>query len=187
VAAGAIRDPSFFRPLKVKGGFCALTGRAAFLFRRNPMECEKRREGKSVALGRGPGGLCFGVCHGCCGKRGSWLGHGLCIGGIKRNRAMCGLPGSEGVTPFFRQRPTRGCEGQRRQVGGAFALSCVCPRTGRDRQPHGINTRNGNNLGRIGNVASSHVAGHADPHPPPQKHSLRVGSLLGTVNLTGHQ
>src|SRR6185295_4970829 len=34
-AAGAIRDPFFFRPLRVKGGFCALTGRAAFLFRGN--------------------------------------------------------------------------------------------------------------------------------------------------------
>src|SRR5215813_3065552 len=29
----------FFRPLGVKGFFCARTGRAAFLFRRNPMEC----------------------------------------------------------------------------------------------------------------------------------------------------
>src|SRR5262245_11663708 len=28
----------FFRPLRVKGLFCALAGRAAFLFRRNPME-----------------------------------------------------------------------------------------------------------------------------------------------------
>src|SRR5262245_58134639 len=26
------QDPSFFRPLRVKGAFCALTGRAAFLF-----------------------------------------------------------------------------------------------------------------------------------------------------------
>jgi hypothetical protein len=31
--------PIFFRPLRVKGIFCALTGRAAFLFRRNPVEC----------------------------------------------------------------------------------------------------------------------------------------------------
>jgi transposase len=31
----------FFRPLRVKGSFCALTGRAAFLFRRNWVECEK--------------------------------------------------------------------------------------------------------------------------------------------------
>ena len=29
------QDPSFFRPLRVKGAFCALTGRAAFLFRGN--------------------------------------------------------------------------------------------------------------------------------------------------------
>src|SRR5262249_42329721 len=29
----------FFRPLRVKGLFCALAGRAAFLFRRNPLEC----------------------------------------------------------------------------------------------------------------------------------------------------
>ena len=35
MAAGAIQDPSFFRPLRVKGAFCALTGRAAFLFRGN--------------------------------------------------------------------------------------------------------------------------------------------------------
>src|SRR2546425_12385141 len=34
------RDPFFFRPLRVKGLSCALTGRAAFLFRRNPMECD---------------------------------------------------------------------------------------------------------------------------------------------------
>jgi len=39
VAAGASRDPGFFRPLRVKGFFCALAGRAAFLFRRNPLEC----------------------------------------------------------------------------------------------------------------------------------------------------
>jgi len=38
VAAGASRDPCFFRPLRVKGLFCALAGRAAFLFRRNPVE-----------------------------------------------------------------------------------------------------------------------------------------------------
>ena len=31
--------PIFFRPLRVKGLFCARTGRAAFLFRRNPVEC----------------------------------------------------------------------------------------------------------------------------------------------------
>jgi hypothetical protein len=31
----ASRDPCFFRPLRVKGFFCARTGRAAFLFRRN--------------------------------------------------------------------------------------------------------------------------------------------------------
>src|SRR5215472_16359349 len=30
----------FFRPLRVKGLFCARTGRAAFLFRRNPVESE---------------------------------------------------------------------------------------------------------------------------------------------------
>ena len=29
------RGPIFFRPLMVKGSFCALTGRAAFLFRGN--------------------------------------------------------------------------------------------------------------------------------------------------------
>src|SRR4029450_12174212 len=34
-------DPFFFRPLRVKGLFCARTGRAAFLFRRNPVECGK--------------------------------------------------------------------------------------------------------------------------------------------------
>jgi len=28
--------PMFFRPLMVKGFLCALTGRAAFLFQRNP-------------------------------------------------------------------------------------------------------------------------------------------------------
>jgi len=33
---------SFFRPLRVKGLFCARTGRAAFLFRRNSVECEKK-------------------------------------------------------------------------------------------------------------------------------------------------
>jgi len=33
----------FFRPLRVKGPFCALTGRAAFLFRRNPMESGQYR------------------------------------------------------------------------------------------------------------------------------------------------
>jgi len=80
---------------------------------------------------------------------------------------MCGLPGSEGVTHFFRQRPTRGCEGQRRHVGGAFALACACPRTGRDRQPHGINTRNGNSMGLSGHVERYHVAGHADPRTHP--------------------
>jgi hypothetical protein len=32
--------PIFFRPLRVKGLFCAPAGRAAFLFRRNPLECE---------------------------------------------------------------------------------------------------------------------------------------------------
>src|SRR5262249_3502004 len=36
VVAGAIWDPCFFRPLRVKGLFCVRTDRAAFLFRRNP-------------------------------------------------------------------------------------------------------------------------------------------------------
>src|SRR5215510_8841379 len=34
--------PCFLRPLRVKGLFCALAGRAAFLFRRNPGECAWR-------------------------------------------------------------------------------------------------------------------------------------------------
>src|SRR5215470_17280956 len=33
--------PCFFRPLRVKGLFRALADRAAFLFRRNPLECAK--------------------------------------------------------------------------------------------------------------------------------------------------
>src|SRR4030095_14923364 len=33
--------PCFFRPLRVKGLFCALAGRAAFLLRRNPGASEK--------------------------------------------------------------------------------------------------------------------------------------------------
>jgi hypothetical protein len=36
--------PIFFRPLRVKGLFCARTGRAAFLFRRNSGECEIERK-----------------------------------------------------------------------------------------------------------------------------------------------
>ena len=36
------RGPCFFRPLRVKGLFCALAGRAAFLLRRNSMECVDR-------------------------------------------------------------------------------------------------------------------------------------------------
>jgi len=35
VAEGVIQDSSFFRPLMVKGALCALTGKAAFLFRGN--------------------------------------------------------------------------------------------------------------------------------------------------------
>src|SRR5262245_1686123 len=42
--------PVFFRPLRVKGFLCALTGRAAFLFRGNARTSEKFSRQPSVVL-----------------------------------------------------------------------------------------------------------------------------------------
>ena len=94
---------------------------------------------------------------------------------------MCGLPGSEGVTHFFRQRPTRGCEGQRRHVGGAFALAPDA--TG---SPTASTRATGTawGLADMWNVTTwRDTLIHAHT---PHKSSLRVGSLLGTVTLPGH-